>query len=267
VYGLFVLGGVECAVRRNRKQKGERKLQRKYYLPTVASLLIFAIMFSSLAPATAVVIARPKALPTLVVQTIPEDDQLRETGVIVLGLTPPTGFLPGIAGTGTDFIAQYKLLITFNGVAIAPLAIVCQFIEKDKVNPVKDKQFSEEQVRTVVRDASSDFVCKPRFAKPGVGVLDVYYVGPLDVFHIADYVLVVSATTAIGRSTIYGSDVQDVCVLGFPLSVNFVTIDLPTGAPVLSFKVWDNQLGPFDSCEAAALAELQALGQPIPAAF
>jgi hypothetical protein len=121
-------------------------------------------------------------------------------------------------------------------------------------------------------------VCKPRFAKPGVGVLDVYYVGPLDVFHIADYVLVVSATTAIGRSTIYGSDVQDVCVLGFSMSPDFVRILLPGGVNLADANtngidgihvlfVYSDELGAFQGCEAAALAQLQFLGQPIPAAF
>jgi hypothetical protein len=69
-------------------------------------------------------------------------------------------------------------------------------------------------------------------------------------------VLVVGASYTIGRTVVYGTDMQDICVLGYPIiySINFG----PTGL----FSV--DPLGSYVSCEDAALAEKNALGLGIP---
>jgi len=144
-----------------------------------------------------------------------------------------------MSGTTTyaDLMAQYKILVSYNGVPVAATLVGCQIVEKDKVNALKDKQGPWENVKTVPVDASDRFTCKMRWGKPGVGVLDLYWIGPVpksgtaayselsghsvsqDVAvgqYIADYIVNLSFAFTIGRTTIYGTEMQDVCVLGWP---------------------------------------------------
>ena len=74
-------------------------------------------------------------------------------------------------------MAQFKILISYNGVPVTA-SITCQFVEKDKANPLKDQQFAAENLKSVPKE-NPNFVCKFREGKPGVGVLDVYYIGDL----------------------------------------------------------------------------------------
>lgn len=230
--------------------------------------------------------------PKLEVTTIPQDDQVRETGVMILGIDPtdhatPKDPLP------YDLLSQHKLLVTYNGATVtwalgtAGVTVTCNVLEKDTVPPTVDpktgtgQQFPHEELLTKLTDVSDKFVCKPRWKSPALGVvessgvLDVYFVGPLpsaqgvsgdDVkVWIADYVLVVEATIAVGRTVVFGTDVQDICVLGwavdpitgFPFLVGTpFTITKPDGKP---HYVWQNALGPWPGCDGLVLAELQVL--------
>jgi hypothetical protein len=138
-------------------------------------------------------------------------------------------------------------------------------IEKDKYNPVKDQQFPAENLKTQVKDQSSNFVCKYREGKPGIGVLDVYYTGYAMQQYISDYVLVVGAIYLIGRTSIFGTEIQDICVLGWPVYQdtglpNWV-ITKPSGD---LHYVFADPLGPYMSCEDAALVQKTTLGFGIP---
>jgi hypothetical protein len=224
----------------------------KKILSAIASLLVLGTILSLVVPAFAEMPVLAVAGPTLVVRTVAEDDQIRRTGVIILGIEPP-GPLPQQSPFSTaDWLAQFKISITYNGIAVNATTLYCQVIEKDKYNPMKDQQFPAENLKTVPKDQSGLFVCKWRSGKPGIGVLDVYYVGTAAAEYIADYVLVVSATYTIGRTVVYGTDVQDICVLGWPVVI-----------ALGQFSFFD-PLGSYVSCEDAALAEKDAAGLGIP---
>jgi hypothetical protein len=237
----------------------------KYVLPSTAALLILVIAVSSFMPAAAV--ARIVVAPYLQVVTIPEDDQLRQTGIMGLGLNP--------AGTPTgtkylDLMSQHKLLITLNGLLVSTtgLVIACNVAEKDKVAVSRDvttgktisknRQFPQENLKTVLIDVAQYFVCKPRW-KPGgmsVGVLDVYYTGPLTKDFIADHILVVHVTYTVGRQVFYGTEIQDICVLGWSYSTA-VSIRTKTNGDMHYFV--DDALKAYASCEEAALQQRAAL--------
>ena len=270
-------------------------------LPFVAAFLILAVVLG----ATPFIYAVSSTAigSKLEVTTIAQDDQQRETGVMILGIDPfdhanPKDPLP------YDLMSQYKLLVTYNGgtmtwaLGTVGVAITCNVVEKDTVPPTVDpktntgQQFPHEELLTKLTDVSDKFVCKPRWKSPtpgtveSSGVLDVYFVGPLpsapvtsndpkkaspgvsgdDVkVWIADYVLVVEATIAIGRTVIFGTDVQDICVLGwavdpitgFPLPpATPFTITKPDGKP---HYIWQNALGPWPGCDGLVLFELDVL--------
>jgi len=295
-------------------------------LPAVAAFLVLLTVFGA-TPFTYALTTSVTFGPNLVVTTIPQDDQVRETGIIILGLfnfltpnvpngnpvlspLPPTctydvskvTFDPihnpsGVALCGPqDLLSQHKILVTYNGKTLTwregdtvqvPV-INCNVIEKDKVNVVPDpktgkgKQFSQENLMTKLEDTSDKWVCKVRWKSPApgvlesVGVLDVYYVGPFDVNWVADYILTVEASVAIGRTVIFGSDIQDICVLGVPFP--WIMVDIPK--PELFTKsntdlktmqdfadtiqkqhfVFVTALGPFTSCTDLALVERQQAG-------
>jgi hypothetical protein len=143
-------------------------------------------------------------------------------------------------------------------------------IEKDKVNPIKNKQFPSENLYTNPVDMTPNFFCKFREAEPGVYVLDLYYVGAGLPASIADYVLIVDATYTVGRSTVYGTDTQDVCVLGWPADDATNPAAGPTTADWVITKpdgtqhyIFHSPLNPFRSCEDAALFEKAVLLVPI----
>jgi hypothetical protein len=264
--GVKYNAGVEPATFRSTlntlvgKQKEKKKKLDKKYLPAIASILVLAVVLSSVMPAFATLPVRNIAGPTLVVKTIPEDDEVRKTGIMLLADTQANF----VAGTplAQDLLAQFKISIIYNGVPVTPSSLFCQVIEKDKYNPVKDQQFPAENLKTVPKDQSGLFVCKYREGKPGIGVLDVYYIGLASTQYISDYVLVVGATFLIGRTSIYGTEIQDICILGWPMSAGPQwIITKPSGD---LHYVFGDPLGPYMSCEDAALVQKTTLGFPIP---
>jgi hypothetical protein len=270
-------------------------MNRKY-ISAIAAFLILGVLLS----ATPLAYAQTLAFgPKLEVVTIPQDNQLLKKGVIILGITGP-----GYADPGpTDLLSQHKLIVTYNGLTLtwdvgtAGPTIACNVLEKDKVNVVPDpktgdgKQGDYENLMTSLVDVSDKFVCKPRWKSPApgvyesVGVLDVYYVGPLtaaqDVVNgvntggvtgvsvgawIADNILVVEAYFTVGRTVVFGSDIQDICVLGWPITGT--TVALPALAPDYIITkpdgtqhyIWQNPMGAFVGCEELALAQRDTLG-------
>jgi len=255
----------------------------KRYLPAIASIFILALTLSSILPVYAVTLTAA-ARPTLDVVTIAEDDAVRNTGIILMGLTTPhysddiwgqVGWPQEDMVTYAKLLSQYKILVSYNGVPVAA-SITCQVIEKDKANP-KTPQFAAENLMTEVSDYSSHFLCKPRWGKVGVGVLDVYYIGPATGQYIADYVVAVTATYAIGTTMIYGTELQDVCVLGWPsllstISTSVTEVNGILGAYPLTKPdgtvhwIYVDPLGLQSSCEDMVILERFAMGLAIPIA-
>jgi hypothetical protein len=237
--------------------------------------------------------------PKLEVTTIPQDDQKREKGIIILGidLANPTVNKDPLAN---DLMSQHKLLVTYNGAVMTwalgsvGVTIACNVLEKDKVNVIPDpktgdgKQFPAENLMTKLVDVSDKFVCKPRWKSPtaglleSAGVLDIYFVGPIPAADslpgaddgvngkevgvwIADYILVVEATITIGRTVVFGAEVQDICVLGWAVNAGVPNVRLP--APWIITKpdgshhyIWPEAFGNYVGCEELALAQRDVLG-------
>jgi hypothetical protein len=242
------------------KRRRKRKM-KKYYLPAIASLLILAITASSFLPVLAQGMpTRATVAPSLVVTTIAEDDEVHKTGIMLMGSTIVTS--PNELGTGTrDLLAQFKVLVTYNGVPRTPATFICQFIEKDKFNPIKFKQFTAENVATDPVWVN-DFVCKLRWGKEGVGVIDVYYLGELVPAKIADYIMVVWATMTVGRTALWGTEMQDLCLLGWPMATDGqYTITKPDGD---LHVITPNPFGTYDSCDDITLYQKHViLGFPM----
>jgi len=271
------------------------------YIPAVAAVVLVSILLS----ATPLAYAQTLSFgPMLEVVTIPQDNQALGKGVILLGITPTAG--PALTNPQNDLLSQHKLIVTYNG---QPLTwrlgdpgpnIACNVLEKDKVAVQADpksqlgKQGDWENLMTKLVDVSDKFVCKPRWKSPAtgvlesVGVLDVYYVGPLPTspdplnqhdtgvtgasvgVWIADNILVVEAFFTVGRSVVFGSDIQDICVLGWPVTGTVIaTAATPTGQITKPdgtvHYIWANAMGSFVGCEELALAERNVLGIQIPA--
>jgi hypothetical protein len=259
-------------------------MKSKYLIPVVASILILSMLLSASMPMVSA-ITRPVIGPKLEVTTIPEDNQVLKKGMIILDLAPngpPAGWPTDKPwAPGKDLLSQHKLLVTYNGQVLfwrtgdVGLVVTCNVLEKDKVNPVDDKfgittkQFPQENLVTKLIDVSDKFICKPRWKTPSdmngwyesAGVLDVYYTGPLLPTIIADNILVVQVTLVIGRTIIVGTDIQDICVLGFSMSPNTRILTLPDGGE--TYTSWSNAMGRFVSCEQAAIEQRAVLGAPI----
>jgi hypothetical protein len=238
----------------------------KRYLPAIASLLIIAVALTSFMPVFATLPTRLIAQPTLRVTTIAEDDEVRETGVMWMVRDRNT-FLAlqgggGLLNPEQDLLAQFKILVSYNGVPTTPTSVYCQFVEKDKANPLKDQQFPAENLKTVPKE-TENFICKFRWGKPGVGVIDVYYVGGLAGQYIADYIIVVGADLTVGRTTVWGTEIQDICLLGWPVPENTPDwiITKPDGTV---HYIYADPLGGWTSCEDIALQQKDQLGIPIP---
>jgi hypothetical protein len=94
-------------------------------------------------------------------------------------------------------------------------------------------------------------------------ILDVYFTGPFDGHYIADTILVVTVSLTLGRTVIFGSDIQDICVLGWAMGT-LATAKQPTVTitkPDATYHyIWDNSLGTFVGCEDLALLQRQTLG-------
>jgi hypothetical protein len=271
-------------------------------LPFVAAFLILSMVLGT-TPFTYAV-TRATIGPKLEVTTIPQDDQKREKGIIILGINPATPTAK-VAPLEPDLMSQHKLLVTYNGAVMTwalgsvGVTIACNVLEKDKVNVVPDpktgdgKQGDWENLMTKLVDVSDKFVCKPRWKSPTAGllessgVLDVYYVGPLPKapktstnpaladpglsgvaagVWIADYIVVVEATITIGRTVVFGAEVQDICVLGWAVTAGALPnvrraadwiITKPDGS---HHYIWQEAFGNFVGCEELALAQRDALG-------
>ena len=238
----------------------------KRYLPAIASLLIIAVALTSFMPVFAALPTRLAAQPTLRVTTIAEDDELRETGVMWMATSQANFIASPQVTTGQDLLAQFKIIVSYNDVPTTPTSTYCQFVEKDKANPLKDQQFPAENLKSVPKE-NPNFICKFRWGKPGVGVIDVYYIGAMAGQYIADYILVVGADLAVGRTTVWGTEIQDICLLGWPTVLADVpyVITKPDGT---QHWVYADPLGVpgarWTSCEYVALGQKDLLGIPIP---
>jgi hypothetical protein len=248
-------------------------------MPVVAALLILG-MFVSVIPLS---YAQTYAIgPMLNVETIAEDNPLLSTGVMILGINPQVGG-GGKASPYADLMAQYKLIITYNGatlqwaVGTPGPSVTCNILEKDKVNVVPNpktgigSQGSWENLMTTLVDVSNKFVCKPRWKSPATGVLesvgalDVYYVGRPNAVWIADNIVTVEAFLTAGRTVVFGSDIQDLCTLGWAVTGSAAgALAQPTGLITKPdgnvFYYWQDSMGTFHSCEELALAQRDVLG-------
>jgi hypothetical protein len=171
---------------------------------------------------------------------------------------------------GWDLLSQHKILATLNGVPTKPDYVLCEVVEKEKakIPPMTSKtpslrQFPDEIIKTTLIDVTSNFVCKVNWIKPGVGALDVYFVGPHVSNFIADHMLIVTVGYKVNRSTVWASDLQDICILGWSMGANTLAVGLfinpgLSAAPAYAeiYWSWDDALGPFVSCDEAAAWQL-----------
>jgi hypothetical protein len=170
---------------------------------------------------------------------------------------------------GWDLLSQHKMLATLNGVPTAPDFLLCEIVEKEKAKippqSTKDpskRQFPDEQIKTTLQDVTSNFICKFRTVKPGVYALDVYFVGPHVSKFIADHMLIVTVGYKVGTKTVWASDLQDICILGWSMGDEGIAIGLflpyvlSTGFYADTYFSWDDALGPFVSCDEAAAWQL-----------
>jgi len=192
------------------------------------------------------------------VETVAEDDPLRDTGIMVLGLRPTSSGWPSRipVQTGADLVAHYKIVTSLNGIPISPLAVIAMVVRVDYRNP-STRQFPSESTMSGLTEVSSEFVCMYRPVAPGVGALDVYYVGPQTKEHVANYILVVQAYAKIGGHNIFGTDLQDLCVLGWSMDSHYWVTALPDGEKHYG---WEDPLGPFASCDEAVFWQRAYLG-------
>jgi hypothetical protein len=272
-------------------------------IPVVAAFLVVGMLLSAIPLSFAQTYAIG---PSLGVVTIPEDDQVLKTGVMILGIDANPSY-PTATPVDIKLLAEYKLLITYNGATLTwndatpGPSVTCNILQKDKVNVVPDpktglgKQGSWENLMTTLVDVSNKFVCKPRWKSPApsilesVGVLDVYYVGPLPAvqttinavptggvtgksvgYWIADNIVTVEAFFTAGRTVVFGSDIQDLCTLGWvPTAGVPPDVTTPAGPDWIITKpdgtqhyIWANAFSSFVSCERLAIAERDVLGIP-----
>jgi len=236
---------------------------KAYYAPAVASALIAIVMLTSIAPAAA---TYPSSIRVNIKLTA-EDDQVRRTGIMVLGSSGEPGGWPFLYSAGWDYFAQYQLVIDFQGIPTAPDYFLCQVLKMDMVNPPilppGTRQFSSESLKTKLTDATMNVVCKLRSISAGVGVLDLYWTGGLSNDNIADYMIVISAGLKIGKVTIWGTDSVDLCVLGFSMDSNVYAFTMPDGTVRYT---WVNPMSGFFSCQDAVWWQRRYYHVPIPTA-
>jgi hypothetical protein len=254
-----------------------KKEMDKRYLSAVAALFIATMVCSSFIPVYGQMTTGlyAQALPTLNVKTIAEDNEALHTGIMLLGIPDPTWHWPWYFSE-TKTLSQFKVLVSYNGVPVTA-KLTCEVIEKDKVNPLKTKQGTWENLESVPKDMTGNFVCKYRESKPGVGVIDVYWVGPsstspiLNVGQfIADYILVVTFAYTVGHTVVYGTEMQDICVLGWPQPYPmFYVLDpwapyqVVTKPDGTEHYVFADPTSLYDSCENLALVQKSMLGIPM----
>jgi hypothetical protein len=219
----------------------------------------------------------PTPVPALAVEVTAKDDEVRDTGVMVLcpgGPPPPAG--AGVADADTcndsgddiwqDLHAGYELTITLDG-APTEATVACMVTQEEIVSP-SDPMAAFEDFRTELTDVSADFVCVIRTVAPGVGTLDLYYVGPDDAAAVGSYDLAVEAFVHIGTDVIFATDTQHVCMLGWPFNDNGANmtfaVDASTPDGLKHVKRAPHPLDGFAGCGDAALYQRQLLGLSIP---
>jgi len=230
--------------------------------------------------ATATATATPPAptpVPELAVEVTAQDDEVRDTGVMVLcpGGPPPAGDTRATDADTCDndgddmwqdLHASYELEITLDG-APTQANIACMVTQEETVSP-SDPMAAFEDFRTELTDVSADFVCVIRSVAPGVGALDLYYTGPPDADAVGSYDLVVQAFTTIGTEAIFATDTQHVCMLGWPFNDNGANmtfaVDASTPDGMKHVKRAPHPLDGFAGCGDAALHQRELLGLTIP---
>ena len=168
----------------------------------------------------------PPPTGRLEIQTIPQDDQLREMGIMIAG----------VRGPSFDEHAEYKVDFRQDGVHVNPDKFACFVFQKTVCNPTKPRQFLTEEEATKVNDRTGfdpddfdDSSCFCRFRQapgvPGVGVLDLYCPG-IDIGdddRWGDYIVKVVACRGAGcvigaggtcSGGTCGAEIQDLCILG-----------------------------------------------------
>ena len=230
----------------------------------------------SATPAATPTPVAPTAGPMLRVETIAEDDEARSTGIMVICPGMPLSGDPRVADADTcdndnsniwqDLHASYKLGIAYNGIPVTA-TVFCAVWQKRAVSP-SSPEFFQEVIDTEVTDVSDRFVCMPRFVAPGSGVLDVYYTGPWDADAIGAYELVVQAAFTVGTSVVFGTETQNLCVLGWPFNDSAAnktySVDASTPDGLMHLKRAPHPLDGFAGCEDAALFQRELLGHTIP---
>lgn len=203
--------------------------------------------------------------PVLVIDAVAEDDPIRNTGIMALGILP-VGQAPGpYYQQGSDLIARYKITITYNGVPVHPNGFFMAVLKKTVANPPNDpsfRQFPEESLVSELTDASSEFIVIYRPIMPGIGEADVYYVGPGTRDDVANYMIVFNAFLTVGRNNIWGTGLQSLCMLGWSMDPYYpvaYTV-LPDGT---TYRFWVNPLGAFVSCDEAVFWQRVKLGVAI----
>jgi len=219
----------------------------------------------------------PTPVPELAVEVTAQDDEARNTGVMVLcpGGPPPAGDTRATDADTCDndgddmwqdLHAGYDLTIALNGAPIEA-SIACMVTQAQTVSP-SDPMDSFEDFRTELTDVSVDFVCVIRSVAPGIGALDLYYVGPPDAEAVGSYDLVVEAFVTIDTKVIFATDTQHICMLGWPFNDNGANmtfaVDASTPDGLKHVKRAPHPLDGFAGCGDAALHQRELLGLSIP---
>ena len=220
----------------------------------------------------------PVAAPQVRVETVAEDDEARSEGIMVIcpgGSIPPGDTRAADLDTcdddnddiWEDIHASYKLSTVFEGIPVEPTAVMCMVVRNDIVSP-SAPQIPEEVIATESTDVTDRFVCMIRPLAPGIGVLDVYYTGPDAAEAVGTYELVVQAILTVGSRVYYGTDIQDLCVLGWPFNDagtnKTFSVDASTEVGLKHLKRAPHPLDGFAGCNDAALFQRELLGLTIP---
>jgi len=207
----------------------------------------------------------PPTTGELEIQTIPQEDQLRKKGIMILC---PDSFSYSFCSyfkevsQVRDTHAEYKIDIRLNGENVHPDFFTCNVIEKEVCHiPPEKGGFAGEA--TELFDVTSHFKCVLNDSeKDGAGVLEVYYIGnPEDARFIGDHILKVEA--CVGG--VCGAEIQDLCILGEPTCDSFRDCTSESKEPNFFFPVkWSSErletifkfadpIYPFASCKNLAL--------------
>src|SRR3972149_3951409 len=224
----------------------------------------------------------------LKVVTIPQEDQLREKGILIICPTNGTNQYCPEPALDYDPHTEYKIhFVDPQGNNVDPVSITCTVIEKDVCHVPTGggkqpgrRQFDLADVEAEATDLfniSDQFVCKYRSVKAGVGVLEVYFADSRsnrNTVFIGDHILKVEAVDANGNK---GAQIQDICILGFPTCGFFGDCTDNEKIPNFFFStLWPDEtfmnkyadpIYPFASCKNIALWEREVLGEEVQFCF